>query len=138
MKNTRDLDAKDFGSMLDGLRAGRTVRELCELYKLPLTSAPRVRRALYDHFGEDLVRNIIENAVHPSTKTKISKALEHAAEVLSSPTKVFVSREEKARRLAICNSCPFQIEGARCKFCGCKCDKLVAFAATKCEAKKWA
>ena len=46
------------------------------------------------------------------------------------------SAEEKQRRLSICETCE-QLDGARCRACGCAITLKASIAATKCPLGKW-
>jgi hypothetical protein len=48
-----------------------------------------------------------------------------------------VSTEERERRLGICNSCEFLIEGKRCEKCGCYVNWKTRLEAWHCPIGKW-
>lgn len=55
-----------------------------------------------------------------------------------SGNEIFVTEEEKERRLSICKKCPeYHEEQMRCKNCGCFLENKVTFTASKCPLSHW-
>lgn len=84
-------------------------------------------------------RSKMERGELPSAGMQVGnalKALSRVAGAVMTGKPVYVSQEERNRRLAICEACQYFVDN-RCRKCGCFALAKIELATEKCPIDKW-
>ncbi len=94
-----------------------------------------------DPFGVCLEENCEDKLEMPPTTDMAKNLFDSAKGIIGgvlNGEQVFVSEEEKARRLEICGACEFfEKVKSRCSKCGCYMETKAKFNSVKCPIDKW-
>ncbi len=104
-----------------------------------ILAAGRIENDVVLHIDLDVYRALVKkyspNRQMPSVATQAKNLIGAASKAILNPKAV--SKEERERRLAICNACEFLVDGKRCAKCGCTVNWKSRLEAWHCPIEKW-